>query len=122
MRESIKQFVTITATCLPLLEPIYKFGAFQIPGQIGYADLRPVFPECTYVGADLREGPDVDTILDLHSTDLRSESVGSVLCLDTLEHVEYPHQALREIPDTLTYPGCSSDQQRHGLSNPRLSL
>lgn len=97
MRESIKQFVRITATCLPLLEPIYEFGALQVPGQEGFADLRTIFPECDYVGADMREGPGVDRVLDLHSIDLPSESVGSVLCLDTLEHVEYPHQALREI-------------------------
>src|SRR3989337_2282729 len=97
MRESIKQFVTITATSLPLQEPIYEFGALQVPGQEEFADLRTIFPRCDYVGADMREGPGVDRVLDLHSIDLPSESVGTVLCLDTLEHVEYPHQALREI-------------------------
>jgi len=97
MRENIKQFVTITATCLPCPEPIYEFGALQVPGQEGFANLRPIFPGCDYVGADMREGLGVDKILDLHSIDLPTESVGTVLCLDTLEHVEYPHQALREI-------------------------
>ena len=43
------------------------------------------------------EGLGVDKILNLHNIDLPSESVGSVLCLDTLEHVEYPHTALKEI-------------------------
>jgi SAM-dependent methyltransferase len=102
MRENIKQFVSIAATCLPFPEPIYEFGAFQVPGQEGFADLRPIFSGRDYVGADMREGPGVDRILDLHSIDLPSESVGSVLCLDTLEHVEYPHQALREIHRILT--------------------
>lgn len=97
MRESIKQFVTIAATNLPLPEPIYEFGALQVPGQEEFADLRTIFPGCDYVGADMREGPGVDRVLDLHNIDLPSESVGTVLCLDTLEHVEYPHQALREI-------------------------
>jgi SAM-dependent methyltransferase len=105
MRESIKQFVTITATCLPLTEPIYEFGALQVPGQEEFADLRTIFPGCDYVGADMREGPGVDKVLDLHSIDLPSESVGSVLCLDTLEHVEHPHQALREIHRILS-PTC----------------
>ena len=102
MRESIRQFVAITASCLPLPEPIYEFGAFQAPGQEGLADLRSVFPGRTYVGADMREGPGVDRILDLHNIELPSESVGTVLCLDTLEHVEYPHQALREIHRVLS--------------------
>lgn len=97
MRESIKQFVSITADCLPFLDPIYEFGSLQVPGQEGFADLRPLFPGRTYVGADMREGPGVDRVLDLHQIDIPSESIGTVLCLDTLEHVEYPHQALREI-------------------------
>ncbi len=97
MRENIKQFVAITAKCLPLPEPIFEFGALQVPGQVGFADLRSLFPGCDYVGADMRHGPGVDRILDLHRIDVPSESVGSVLCLDTIEHVEYPHQALQEI-------------------------
>jgi ubiquinone/menaquinone biosynthesis C-methylase UbiE len=87
----------ITSKCFPLLEPIYEFGALQVPGQEIIADLRPIFPGCDYVGVDMCEGPGVDRVLDLQSIDLPSESVGSVLCLDTLEHVEHPHQALREI-------------------------
>jgi SAM-dependent methyltransferase len=97
MRKNIKRFVKITAKCQPFPEPIYEFGALQVPGQERYADLRPIFPECNYVGTDMREGPGVDRILNLHNIDLPSESVGSALCLDTLEHVEYPHQAMQEI-------------------------
>jgi ubiquinone/menaquinone biosynthesis C-methylase UbiE len=49
-----------------------------------------------YVGADMRNGPGVDIILDLHDINLPSKSVGTVLCLDTLEHVEYPHRAMEQ--------------------------
>ena len=42
----------------------------------------------------MREGPSVDVILDLHNIDLPSSSVGTVLLLETLEHVEYPYKAL----------------------------
>jgi len=45
----------------------------------------------------MREGPGVDKLLDLHDIDLPSESVGTILCFDTLEHVEYPHRALEQI-------------------------
>jgi SAM-dependent methyltransferase len=97
MRKNVKQFVAIVAECFTLHEPIYEFGSFQVSGQEGSAGLRLIFPGREYVGADIREGPGVDKVLDLHKIDLPSQSVGSVLCIDTLEHVEYPHKALEEI-------------------------
>lgn len=82
---------------LPISEPVYEFGAFRVTGQEELADLRPLFAGKEYVGADMREGLGVDKVLDLHQIDLPDESVGTVLCLETLEHVEYPHTAMREI-------------------------
>jgi len=97
MRQSIKDFASIVSKSLPIIEPIYEFGSFQVPEQIGFADLRPIFQHKEYVGCDMREGPGVDKILDLHAIDLPSDSVGVVLCFDTLEHVEHPREALKEI-------------------------
>lgn len=97
MRKNIKKFVSITVECLPLREPIYEFGSLQVPEQEGFSDLRTFFEGRKYIGADMRTGPGVDKILDLHNIDLASESAGTVLCLDTLEHVEYPRRALQEI-------------------------
>jgi len=96
MRELIKQFIEICAETLPISDPVYEFGSLQVAGQEGFADLRPFFPGKRYVGADMREGPGVDVILNLHHIDLPSESVGTVLIMDTLEHVEFPHRALEE--------------------------
>jgi SAM-dependent methyltransferase len=97
MRESIKQFAKICAETLSISEPIYEFGSLQVPGQEGFADLRPLFHGKKYIGADMREGAGVDKILNLHHIDLPSESVGTVLVLDTLEHVEFPRKAIEEI-------------------------
>ena len=97
MRRSIRDFVSIVATCLPIYEPIYEFGSLQVPGQLRFADIRPLFPGKDYVGCDIRHGPGVDKILDLHSIDLPPESAGTVLCLETLEHVEYPREAINQI-------------------------
>jgi SAM-dependent methyltransferase len=97
MRHSVKKFVEIVTQTLPIAEPVYEFGSYQVPGQEGFADLRPLFPGKEYVGSDMRQGPGVDRILDLHKLDLDDASVGTVLCLDTLEHVEYPHRAMDEI-------------------------
>jgi len=105
MRETIKKFVSLVASSFTIKEPIYEFGALQVPGQEGFADLRPLFPGEEYVGVDMREGRGVDRLLNLHKIDLPSESAGTVLCLDTLEHVEYPHRALEEIHRILKSDG-----------------
>src|SRR4030042_4045749 len=93
MRESIKEFVRIVAETLPVSEPIYEFGSLQVPGQEGFADLRPIFEGKRYIGCDMREGPGVDLVLNLHAIDLLAESAGTVLMLDTLEHVEFARKA-----------------------------
>ena len=97
MRESIKQFVRIVAETLPVSEPIVEFGSLQVPGQESFADLRPLFPGKEYIGCDVQNGPGVDRILNLHNIELPSESVGTVLILDTLEHVEFCRKALEEV-------------------------
>lgn len=96
MRESIKQFAKICAKSLPVSDPIYEFGSLQVPGQEEFADLRPFFLGKKFVGADMQEGPGVDVVLDLHQINLPSESVGTVLIFDTLEHVEYLRKAIEE--------------------------
>lgn len=97
MRPNVKKIVEIVSMAFPVYEPLYEFGAFQVAEQRLFADLRPLFPGKTYVGCDMREGPGVDKILNLHQLDVPSGSVGTVLCLDTLEHVEYPRKALAEM-------------------------
>lgn len=87
----------MVAETLPVPEPIFEFGSLLVPGQKDIADLRPFFPGKEYVGCDIREGPGVDRILDLHNITVPSESVGSVLMFDTLEHVEFPRRALEEV-------------------------
>ncbi len=97
MRQVIKDFIKISSETLPIVEPIYEFGALQVPGQSGFADLRPFFEGKEYLGCDLEPGPGVDRILNLHSIDLPSESVGLAIIADTLEHVEYFREAIQEV-------------------------
>lgn len=97
MRRMIKNYVSFCAANLPLIEPIYEFGALQVEGQEKIANLRSLFKNKKYVGADIRLGTGVDVVLDLHSIDLPNESVGTVLLLETLEHVEFPRKAIDEI-------------------------
>jgi len=97
MREHIKEFVKLCIDNFNTPEPIYEFGSLQVEGQEIWADLRPFFKEKKFIGCDMRKGPGVDILLDLQDIDLPSNSVGTVLLLETLEHVEYPRRAVDEI-------------------------
>lgn len=122
MRRSIKQLVKIVAETLPVTEPIVEFGSLQVPGQENFADMRPFFPKKEYIGCDMRRGPGVDCIADLHNIAMRTESVGTILVLDTLEHVEYPRKALEQVyrvlkPDGITLVTSVLNFPIHGYPN-----
>jgi SAM-dependent methyltransferase len=77
-------------------EPIVEFGSLQVePEQDG--DLRPLFADREFVGTDLRTGPGVDRVEDLRGLKFEEGSVGTALCLDTLEHCADPLTACREM-------------------------
>jgi hypothetical protein len=97
MRELIKEFVKAVSESMPILEPIYEFGSFQTEGQEVWADLRPLFPGKKYIGCDMRWGKGVDLILNLHDIELPDSTAGTVLMLDTLEHVEFCRKAMSEV-------------------------
>jgi SAM-dependent methyltransferase len=97
MRRSIHLLIKSLAEKFEFDGPIYEFGSLQTPGQENRARLRKFFPNKEYVGCDLRMGPGVDRILDLHNIELPSESAGTVILLDVLEHVEFCKRAMEEI-------------------------
>jgi SAM-dependent methyltransferase len=97
MRKPIWKYVKLAIAHLPIAEPVYEFGAFQVEEAPEDSDLRPLLSGLDYVGCDMREGPGVDRVLDLHNIDLPDETAGTVFLMDTLEHVEYPHQAVKEV-------------------------
>jgi len=97
MRRSINRLIRSLVKNVELEGPIYEFGSYQVAGQEGRSRLRDFFPGKEYVGCDLREGPGVDRILDLQRIDLPDASVGTVIVLDVLEHVEFCRRAMEEI-------------------------
>ncbi len=105
MRENIRDFVKLAEAVIGLTEPIYEFGASQIEGQEALADLRPLFAGKKYVGCDLFAGKGVDRIENLEKLSLEAGSVGSAVCCDTIEHVEHPAEAVREIHRVLAPDG-----------------
>ncbi len=105
MRQLIRDFVALCAETIETQEPIYEFGALNVPGQEGFADLREYFPNKHFVGADMREGPGVDVILDLHKIALPDNTAGTIISVETLEHVQNPQQAVAEMLRVLKQNG-----------------
>ncbi|MFN8125133.1 MAG: methyltransferase domain-containing protein [Candidatus Nanopelagicales bacterium] len=105
MLEHGREFAQICAEVLPLPEPVFEFGSFLVEDQPVEADLRSMFAGREFVGADMRPGPGVDRILDLHALDLPAGSVGTALLFDTLEHVERPWIAVAELHRVLAPDG-----------------
>ncbi len=102
-QQLIRRFVSDLQQVETLPGPVYDFGSLQVePGQDG--DLRPLFADRPFIGVDMRPGPGVDAVMDLRALQLADASVGTALCLDTLEHCEDPPQACREL-GRVTAPG-----------------
>ena len=105
MQKHVRRFVELVADTIPLSEPIYEFGSLQVNNNPSEEDLRTLFGDVDYVGCDCREGPGVDRLLDLHNIDLPDKTAGTVIVMDTLEHVEYPRRAVQEIHRILKQDG-----------------
>ncbi len=97
MRGNIREFVRVVAETVEILEPIVEIGSLQVEGLIYSVDLRSLFPGKHYVGCDVREGPGVERIEDVHHLSFTDGSIGTCLMLETLEHVENPLLAMTEI-------------------------
>jgi SAM-dependent methyltransferase len=97
MRDHNKAFCRLVAESFDCPGPVYEFGSYQVEGQEGYADLRAMFPGREYVGCDMRPGPGVDRVEDVTAIRLPDHSVGTVLCIETFEHVFEVRRAFDEV-------------------------
>jgi len=97
MRDSVKFFVRMVSEIFDPPQPVVEIGSLQVPGQEGYADLRPLFPNKLYLGIDMCKGLGVDAIADGEQLPIRDASVGTFVIIDTLEHVKLPWKVLDSI-------------------------
>ena len=97
MRPAVLEFARDVAEHLPIAGPLIEIGARAAEGQEGAADLRAVFGVAEHIGCDLQPGPGVDRIEDVHALSFADGSVGTVICLETLEHVADPIRAVQEM-------------------------
>jgi SAM-dependent methyltransferase len=97
MRPVVRTFVQDCASLLPAADPIVEIGARPAEGQEQSAYLRDLFPGAHYIGCDIQEGPNVDQIEDIHALSFDDNSIGTVVCVEVLEHVFDPIRAVQEI-------------------------
>ena len=97
MRPAVLEFARDVAANLPIAAPLVEIGARAAEGQEGYADLRAIFGSAEHIGCDIQPGPGVDRIEDVHQLSFADGSVGTVICLETLEHVADPLRAVQEM-------------------------
>ena len=95
MDNQMKLFVEVTCDILEVVTPVVEVGSVQITEGI-FGDLRPYFPK-PYVGLDMDLGPGVDLVGNVESLPLKDESVGTLVSVSTLEHVENPISAFDEM-------------------------
>lgn len=97
MREHNHAFCRRVAESFDCPGPVYEFGAFQVEGQEHIADLRGLFPGKSYLGCDMRPGKGVDRVEDVTALSLADNCAGTVLCVETFEHVFEVRRAFDEV-------------------------
>jgi len=105
MRDSVKALIFYLSETHELPSPIVEFGSRQNLAEIGYADFRPFFKGKQYIGCDLEKGPGVDRIENIEKTSFGDAAIATILCLETIEHVEDPIRAIKEIYRILNRDG-----------------
>ena len=100
----VRQLIGDLQSEMEFPEPIVEFGSLQYPEHGLEGDLRPLFEGRDFTGTDMTEGPGVDRVEDLRKLSFADGSVGTALCVDTLEHCADPPAACRELC-RVTAPG-----------------
>lgn len=97
MRDHNKAFCRVVADHFVCPGPIIEFGSYQVEGQVDYADLRAMFAGREYLGCDMRPGPGVDQVQDVSAIKMPDDSAGTILCIETFEHVFEVRRAFDEV-------------------------
>jgi SAM-dependent methyltransferase len=87
MNYFIQGVARAVAETFELPGPILEVGSYLVDGQEEIADLRSLFPGRDYLGIDIRPGPGVDRVADVEALPLADGSVGTVIAMNTFEHV-----------------------------------
>jgi SAM-dependent methyltransferase len=88
-----------------LPEPILEIGSYQVEGQDERFDLRRLLPGREFTGLDLRPGPGVDCVGDVHQLPHAAGAFGTVIAMNTFEHVQRFWQGFDEVRRVLRPDG-----------------
>ncbi len=105
MNPFIRGLVRAVTETFALPGPILEVGAYQCEGQSDIADLRSLFPGRPYTGIDVRPGRGVDEIANVEALPYPDASFGTVLALETFEHVAHFWRGFAEIRRVLRPDG-----------------
>jgi len=97
MRPAVVDFARDVAENFRIESPLVEVGARAAEGQEAEADMRPVFEAERHFGCDVQFGPGVDVVGDVHRLCFPDDSIGTVVALETLEHVADPIRAVEEM-------------------------
>jgi SAM-dependent methyltransferase len=86
-------------------EPVVEIGSLVVDESMKVFDMRSLFSKKNFFGVDLRHGAGVDIMGDIEGLPFRPHSIGTLLCLDTIEHVWDVHAAFKEIKRILKRDG-----------------
>jgi len=74
---------------------VLEVGSYNVNGSV-----RPLFKDTSrflnYTGIDMREGPDVDVVMNSNALNYPDESWDVVVSCDTLEHDSRPWESIKE--------------------------
>jgi SAM-dependent methyltransferase len=93
------------AEAFDLPGPILEIGSYQVAGQEDIANMRGFFHGKPYIGIDKRHGPGVDQVADVEELPHPSGTFGTVLALNTFEHVPRFWRGFEEIHRVLKSDG-----------------
>jgi SAM-dependent methyltransferase len=105
MNHFLHGMATAVAETFDLPGPILEIGSYQVEGQEAIADLRDLFPRKPYLGLDRRAGPGVDLVADVEDLPQADSSVGTVIAMNTFEHVPHFWRGFEEIRRVLRPDG-----------------
>jgi SAM-dependent methyltransferase len=105
MNQFVHGVARAVAETLDCPGPILEIGSYQIAGQENVAELRTLFPGKRYIGVDFRPGPGVDCVANVEKLPQADGSVGTVIALNTFEHVRHFWKGFTEIHRVLRPAG-----------------
>jgi SAM-dependent methyltransferase len=85
--------------------PVVEIGSLLVDDSLKGFDVRGLFPGKIFFGTDLRGGSGVDILGDIEGLPYHPNSIGTLLCFDTIEHVWDVHAAFQEIDRVLKKDG-----------------